>query len=144
MSGAFWGRWDLAARSRKDGLSSAMRMPWKSSKARLGLRLKKSPEREASDCIHRRVGHQRTPHSRAHVGTERANAGDSVSFQLETSVRDCRTDPNELSVPLTRRQHQEGTNRRVSQGAQGAFEAAAADHPGRTPGAQIEAGARIS
>src|SRR5688572_23562872 len=101
MSGAFSGHWALATRSRNAAPSSAMKMPCKNSKARPGPRSKKSPERKAADCLHRRIWIERTPHARQDLGAERANAGDSISLQLETLVGDCRVEPNELPVPLS-------------------------------------------
>ena len=122
MSGAFSGDWALATRSRNAAPSSAMKMQCRNSKARPGPRSKKIREGKAADRLYRRIGHQRTSDARAHLGAERPDARDSVSLQLDTSVGDCRVDQSELSVPLSRREHQEGANRRVSEGAQGAFE----------------------
>src|SRR5450830_1485076 len=113
MSGVFSVRWDSATRSRSAVPSSVTKMQCKNSNARLGLHSKKSPERETADCIHRRVGNQRTAHPRAHLGAERENADYSVSLQLDAFVGDCRFDQNKLPVPFPRRKHQKRANRRV-------------------------------
>jgi len=65
------------------------------------------------------------------LGAKGANASYPVSFQLEPCVRDCGPQSHELPVSVVRRQRKEGTGGRVSQSAQSASEAAAADHLGR-------------
>ena len=66
----------------------------------------------------------------------------SAVFSI-TSVGNCGTDQNQLPFSLPRRQYQERTNRRVSQGAQGTFETAAFDNSRWAQSTQIETGSRI-
>jgi len=65
------------------------------------------------------------------LGAGGTNPGDPVPFQLEARVGDRRTDPHKLRVSLSRRQHQEGTDCGVSQGAQNPPQATAVDRVGR-------------
>ncbi|MPZ46105.1 MAG: hypothetical protein GEV05_22515 [Betaproteobacteria bacterium] len=68
----------------------------------------------------------------------------SVSFQLEPHFCGCRPYTYQLPVPAARRQHQEGTDRRVSQSAQGALEASTAGDLGWFAGTSQPPRARVS
>lgn len=75
--------------------------------------LKKSPARRPIDCLHQRIRYQRAPHASPDLGGEGANAGHSVSFQLEPCVGDRRPESHELPVSVVRGQCQEGAGGRV-------------------------------
>lgn len=140
MSGALSVRLASATKSRIVARSSAMTSQWNSSSAKLGLRLKKSPKGGPHNRLCRRVGSERTSYAGAHLGAQGANPGHPVPFQLEALVGHCRAYPAVLPVPLSRRQHQEGRDRRVSQGAQSPPQAAAPDYLGWPQGAPVETG----
>jgi transposase len=105
--------------------------------------LKKSPARRSPNCLRRRVREQRAAYLGTHLGTQGPNTRDPVSLQLESCLGDCRTDPNQLPVPPARRQHQEGGDRRIPEGTQGALEGAAVGDLGWTQGPLQSLGAGV-
>ena len=68
--------------------------------------------------------YQRTPHPCTYVGTQGSNTHHPISLQLASHL--CHRGPhaNQLLVPASRRQHQEGRACRIPQGAQGSSETA--------------------
>ncbi len=133
----------FSPKSRTSAPSSATKAPCAAGNAALGRRLKKSPARRPTDRLCGRVGHQRAPYARAHLGAQGADADHPVPFQLDSRVGHRRTDTHELSVQIARRQHQEGRDRPIPQGAQGPFAAAIAGHLGWLESAQKPLGARL-
>ena len=67
-----------------------------------------------------------------------------VPLQLESRLGHSRVDPHQLPVPPARREHQERAGRRISEGAQIAYQAAIAGYPGWSESAPQQIGARVS
>ena len=142
--GESWAVWVSAPRSQTNALSNGMKMPCVPESGAPGLRLKKSPARRAPDRLHRRVGYQRASHASTHLGPQRADPNHPVSFQLESCLGYCGADTHQLYVPAARRQHQEGRDRRIPQGAQRSLETTAAYYLGWIEGASQSPSARVS
>src|SRR5579872_932604 len=143
-SGGSWAPWALARKSLRNAPSSATKRACASGNGVLGPGLKKSPPRRPPDRLHRRVGHQRTPHASSYLGAERPYACYPVSLQLESCLGHCGSDSHQLPVPAAQGQYQERRNRRVLEGAQSAFAPAAARDLGWLEGASQPLGARVS
>ena len=105
--------------------------------------LKKSPARRPSDCLCRRVRNQRTPDARSHLGAQGTDACHSISLQLESRLGYCWAYPHQLRIPTARWQHQEGTDRRISQGTESASEATSASDLGRFEATSQSIGSRL-
>ena len=79
--------------------------------------LKKSQARRATDRLRRRVRPERAAHTGAHLGAQGPDADHPVPLQLDAHLRHRRAESHQLSVPVAPRLDQEGTARRVPQGA---------------------------
>lgn len=112
--------------------------------AALGLPSKKSPARRPTDRLCRRVRNQRTPDTRADLGSQGSDTRHPVPLQLEPCVCHCGVDAYQLPVPTPRGQHQEGGDRRFPEGAQGPFEATPVGNLGWIEGAPQSACTRVS
>src|SRR5450759_2246877 len=143
-SGGSWVPWVLARKSLRSAPSSATKMQRAVGNAAPGLPLKKSPARRPTDRLCGRVRHQRTSHARTHLGAQGADSHHSVSLQLESRLGYCRAHAHQLFVQVARGQHQERTDRRISQSAEGPSQATPAGDLGWPEGASQPSGARLS
>lgn len=142
-SGGCWARWALAYKSQIGEQLSAMKTLCSVGNAARSRPLKKSPARRPSDCLCRRVRNQRTPDARSHLGAQGTDACHSISLQLESRLGYCWAYPHQLRIPTARWQHQEGTDRRISQGTESASEATSASDLGRFEATSQSIGSRL-
>ena len=97
------GNWDGAANGPRAGHGSGMKPRLGAGNRSVGRRLKKSPQREADDRLHRRKRIEPEAAPLPNLGTEGTDAGAAVSLQLEDALRNGGGDVVELLLSVVSR-----------------------------------------